>query len=384
MKILQVLPELNAGGVERCVADLATHFVRRGDESLVVSNGGSMVPALEAAGVRHFKMPVHRKHPASLLQVRPLRRVLAAEQPDILHLHSRLPAWIAWLAWRGLPEATRPRFVTTVHGFYSTGRYSAIMTKGERIIAVSQSVERYVHENYRDTDPSRIVTIPDGVDQKLFFEGHKPSASWRSNWENAHPEARDRLLLTLPGRLTRLKGHHDFIRIIGALKHLPVQGVIAGGADPKKAAYEKEIRQAAAEAGLQNRITFTGPCDNLRDILAASSVVLSLSSKPEAFGLTTLEALSLGVPVVGYDHGGVGEQLDAMLPSGKVQPGNWLAVAQRITDFLADRPVIETDRRYNLDRSLAATSDVYEYLAGSAKHLAHSRDNPVYEPVTAP
>ncbi len=367
MKILQILPELNAGGVERCVADLATYFARRGDESLVVSNGGTMVPALEAAGVRHFTMPVHRKHPSSLLQVRPLRRLLAAERPDILHLHSRLPAWIAWLAWRGLPEATRPRLVTSVHGFYSTGRYSAIMTKGERIIAVSHSVERYILDNYRGTDPRRIVTIPDGVDSKLFFAGYKPPESWRSRWQQAHPNARDRLLITLPGRLTRLKGHHDLIRIIGALKHLPVQGVIAGGADPKKAAYEKELRQATAEAGLQNRITFTGPCDNLRDLLAASSVVLSVSTKPEAFGLTTLEALSLGVPVIGYNHGGVGEQLGAMLPAGKVPPGDWQAAAKRITDFLAERPAIAPNHLYNLDRSLAATGDLYGEMLGREK-----------------
>jgi len=342
-----------------------------------------MVPALEAAGVRHFKMPVHRKHPSSLLQVRPLRRLLAAERPDILHLHSRLPAWIAWLAWRGLPEATRPRLVTTVHGFYSTGRYSAIMTKGERIIAVSHSVERYIQDNYRDTDPRRIVTIPEGVDRGLFSEGYKPSASWRDTWNKAHPEARHRLLITLPGRLTRLKGHHDFIRIIGALRHLPVQGVIAGGADPKKAAYEKEIHRAVADAGLENRITFTGGCENLRDILASSSVVLSLSTKPEAFGLTTLEALSLAVPVVGYNHGGVGEQLSALLPQGKIQPGNWLAAAQRITDFLAQRPAIATDHPYTLDRSLAATGEVYEELAGAMKCSAPRHAAPAYAAVAA-
>jgi len=382
MKILQILPEFNAGGVERCVAELATHFVRQGDESLVISNGGAMVPALEASGVRHITMPVHRKHPASLLQVGPLRRLLAAERPDILHLHSRLPAWIAWLAWRGLPAATRPRLVTTVHGFYSKGRYSAIMTKGERIIAVSHSVERYILESYPDADPRRIVTIPDGVDPVLFPAGYQPPASWREAWEKNHPEARYRLLITLPGRLTRLKGHHDLIRIIGALKHLPVQGVIAGGTDPKKTAYEKELRQAVAQAGLEDRITFNGACDNLRDILAASSVVLSLSTKPEAFGLTTLEALGLGVPVVGYDHGGVGEQLGALLPLGKVAPGNWMAAAQRVADFLAERPSIATNHPYTLARSLAATGDVYGDLLGQTEQQAR-HEQPSFAVISA-
>ncbi len=362
MKILQILPELHSGGVERCVVDLATFFVRQGDESLVISNGGVMVPAMEAGGVRHITMPVHRKHPASLLQIAPLRRLIAAERPDILHLHSRLPAWLAWLAWRGLPQATRPRFITTVHGFYSKSRYSAIMTRGERIIAVSHSVNRYIRDNYPAADPACIVTIPDGVDSALFPAGYKPSPAWRETWENAHPETRNRRLITLPGRLTRLKGHHDFIRLIGALKHLPVQGVIAGGAAPQKISYERELRQAVARAGLKDRITFTGACENLRDIFAASSVVLSLSTKPEAFSLTTLEALSIGVPVVGYDHGGVGEQLDALLPQGKVRPGDWQAAARRIEEFLIERPAVAINRSYTLDGSLHATRSVYADL----------------------
>lgn len=362
MKILQILPELNSGGIERCVADLAAYFVRQGDESIVISNGGAMVPVIEAGGVRHITMPVHRKHPASLLQIGPLRRLIAAERPDILHLHSRLPAWIAWLAWRGLPEATRPRFVTTVHGFYSKSRYSAIMTKGERIIAVSDSVARYIRDNYPATDFARIETIFDGVDSASFPHGCEPSTVWRETWEKAHPETRNRKLITLPGRLTRLKGHHDFIRIIGALKHLPVQGVIAGGASSQKIAYEVELREFVARAGLKDRITFTGTCESLRDILAASSVVLSVSTKPEAFGLTTLEALSIGVPVVGYEHGGVGEQLDALLPCGKIPPGDWQAAAKRTKEFIIKRPPVATNQFFTLERSLIKTRVLYETL----------------------
>jgi len=318
-----------------------------------------MVQTLEAAGSRHITMPVHRKHPASFFQIRPLRKLLETERPDILHLHSRMPAWIAWLAWRGLPAATRPRLVTTVHGFYSRSAYSAIMTRGERIIAVSHSVDRYIRENYPSANHDRIVTIHGGVDPALFPHGYQPSAPWRETWNKQHPETHGRKLITLPGRLTRLKGHHDFIRIIDVLKHLPIQGVIAGGAAQAKIAYEQELRAAIAKAGLSNRITFTGSCDGLRDILAASSVVLSLTTKPEAFGLTTLEALSLGVPVVGYDHGGVGEQLDRMLPLGKVVPGDWETAAAHTADFLLDRPVISANHPYLLSRAHSATRDLY-------------------------
>ena len=144
MKVLQILPAMNAGGVERGTLEVAAHLVKYGHEALVVSSGGRMVSALEALGARHFTLPVHRKNPLSLRQVRPLRQLLEKQRPDIVHIRSRVPGWLAWLAWRGMDPATRPRLVSTVHGFYSVNRYSAIMTKGERVIAVSDSIRDYI------------------------------------------------------------------------------------------------------------------------------------------------------------------------------------------------------------------------------------------------
>ena len=136
MKVIQILPELNAGGVERGTVELAAFLVAGGHEALVISNGGGRVAELERCGARHIALPVHRKSVASLWQVGVLRRVLAEERADILHLRSRVPGWIAWLAWRGMDPRTRPRLVSTVHGFYSVNAYSAIMTRGERVSAV--------------------------------------------------------------------------------------------------------------------------------------------------------------------------------------------------------------------------------------------------------
>jgi glycosyltransferase involved in cell wall biosynthesis len=115
-------------------------------------------------------------------------------------------------------------------------------------------------------------------------------------------------LLTLPGRITRLKGHEDFIELIHRLKAAgePVHGLIVGGAEAKKQAYLNELQDKVAKGRLQQDITFTGQRPDLREILAISDLVLSLSSKPESFGRTVLGALSMGVPVVGYAHGGVG------------------------------------------------------------------------------
>ena len=141
MKVIQILPELNAGGVERGTLEVGKYLTEQGHESIVISNGGRLVEQLEAEGSRHITLPVHKKRLSSLKQVKILRRRFETEKPDILHLRSRLPAWLAYLAWRKMDPLTRPRLVTTVHGFYSVNAYSRIMTKGERVICVSNRVK---------------------------------------------------------------------------------------------------------------------------------------------------------------------------------------------------------------------------------------------------
>ena len=188
MKVLQILPELNAGGVERGTLELADYLVRHGHKSLVVSNGGQLVSQLEKQGSQHIALPVHRKSPLSLLQVRPLRRLLERERPDILHIRSRVPGWIAWLAWRGLDPNARPHFVSTVHGFTSVNFYSAIMTRGERVIAVSDSIRDYVRQNYPKVMQEIIRVIPRGIEPKDYSRDFQPDPMWREAWRKQLPQ----------------------------------------------------------------------------------------------------------------------------------------------------------------------------------------------------
>jgi glycosyltransferase involved in cell wall biosynthesis len=320
MKILQVLPELNAGGVERVVEALSNHFVAHGHQSVVVSNGGPLVSSLEAAGARHIQRPVHRKSLASLFQVAPFRRLLEQERPDILHFHSRVPGWIAWLAWRKMVPATRPRLVSTVHGFYSVNAYSRIMTRGERVIAVSECIRDYAARHFLRRSPAALRVVRHGIDPATHAPQFHPAPDWLAQWQLEFPQLAGRHLLLLPGRLTRLKGHEDFLRLILALrKILPtVHGLIVGDAHPRKLAYQAELHQLVKELRLASEVTFVAQRTDLREIMAVSNLVCSLSTSPESFGLTTLEALALGRPVVGYDHGGVGELLREFFPAGRV------------------------------------------------------------------
>jgi glycosyltransferase involved in cell wall biosynthesis len=364
MKVIQILPELNSGGVERGTLELGKYLVENGHESIVISNGGRMVGQLEAEGSRHIELPVHKKRLGSLRQVAVLRRLFEMEKPDILHLRSRLPAWLAYLAWRKMNPVTRPRLVTTVHGFNSVNAYSSIMTKGERVICVSDSVKDYVLKNYPKVPSSRLRVIHRGVDPQEFARGYRPSTEWLNQWYKEFPETRDKFLITLPGRITRLKGHEDLIQLMASLpKEQAIHAVIAGGAEAKKAAYLDELHALTKKYGVAERLTFAGHRTDMKAVLAISAVVLSLSQKPESFGRTTLEALCLGRPVIGYDHGGVGEILRQLFPQGLIPFGDISALQKTIQEWLPTPPSPNTDNPFTLDAMLRKTLAVYSEVS---------------------
>lgn len=368
LTVLQVLPALEGGGVERGTLEVAAHLTRHGHRSLVISAGGRMVAQLEQEGSKHFTWPIGRKSLRTLGVIGPLRRFLEEQQVDILHVRSRLPAWICYLAWRGMPPDRRPRLVTTVHGYYSVNFYSAVMTRGETVIAVSASIADYLRENYLSWERSALRVIPRGIDPAVYRPDYRPSAEWMHDWQTAWPQFVGKRLLVLPGRITRLKGHHDFIELLAELKALvpDLHGIIVGEAEPRHRPYLAELKTAAKGKGLDNDLTFIGHRCDLREIFSVSTLVLSLSTQPEAFGRTVLEALALGIPVAGYAQGGVGELLSAMFPAGKVVPGDRRGLAETCLSIL-DAPCrpaalpAQLELKHMLDDTLYA----YQWLVAA-------------------
>lgn len=371
LTVLQTLPALNAGGVERCTLETARALVAAGHRSVVVSSGGRMVAQLLAEGSEHITLPVERKSLLTLLQVAPLRRLLETLQPDIIHARSRVPAWLAWLALRKLPAVTHPHLVTTMHGLHSVSPYSAIMTRGEAVIAGSKTVRDYILKNYPGCPPERIQLIPEGVDPQEFPYGYQPDVRWLQGWQREFPQLAGKTVLALPGRLTRLKGHALFIDLIAALQtdHSSVHGLIIGGAETGKTGYRREIEAHIAGAGLGAHITLTGHRSDMREVISQCDLVFSLSTKPESFGRTVLEAIRLGKPVIGWDLGGVGEILSACYPAGRVACAGgpdtathqllattrgWLAAPTHP----ADSPL------YRLDSMCTQTLALYRTVAG--------------------
>lgn len=363
MKIMQLLPELNSGGVERGTLEIGRALVAAGHESVVVSNGGRMVSQLEQEGSLHLQLAIHKKSISSLFKIRPLRRLILQQQPDVIHVRSRVPAWITHFALRGIPANKRPHLISTVHGFYSVNGYSAIMTKAEKVIAVSDSVVEYITTHYPHCPKNSIVRIYRGINPKEFPHGYQPSANWWQQVYQLFPQLEQKILITLPGRITRLKGHEYLFDLIANLKdHFPVHGVVVGGADVKKQAYLDELQQRVNDMGLQDHLTFVGHRSDIREWLAASDLVLSLSTQAETFGRTTLEALSLGTPVIGWDRGGVAEILNQCYPVGLVPPEDGDALLQSVSALLtqpvAPAPVEQFSLQQMTDQTLALYQQV--------------------------
>lgn len=364
LTVVQLLPALNSGGVERGTLEVAAELVKRGHRAIVISEGGSWVEPLKASGAHHIPWPIGKKSFAALRWIPRLRQFYQAQGVDIIHARSRLPAWLGYAAWRTLPANNRPRFITTAHGLYSPGRYSAIMGAGEKVIAVSETVKTHLMQHWHLPE-SRLQVIYRGIEPQQYPYGYQPSPAWQMQWYQAYPQVAQKIVMTLPGRLTRRKGHADFLTLIQTLKNHgldTVWGIIAGGADLKHQAYQQELQREIHQRQLP--VIITGERQDIKEIMASSRLVFSLSTQPESFGRTVLEALSLGVPVIGYAQGGVAEILAALYPQGAIPVGDIAALAQRVRAFLQHpAPPVPQTHPFTLQKMLAQTMALYERLA---------------------
>ena len=364
LTVVQLLPALDAGGVERSTLEIADALVRSGHRAIVVSAGGRLLPRLLEIGAEHLTLYIGRKSPLTLRHVRALRALFGEVDADIVHARSRLPAWLGWWAVRGM-RGKRPRFVTTAHGLNSPSRYSAIMARGERVICVSRTVREYLLAKYPDTDPARLVVIPRGIDPAVFPHVPQVDREARARIADMHPAlAGDGPLLLLPGRGTRLKGHADAIALLADLRAtgLDARLWMPGVVQASREDYLAELQALAIDAGIEDFVAMTEPTSGMADAYAASDLVLQLSRKPEAFGRTVIEALSVGRPVLGWAHGGVGELLRELQPAGAVAPFDGDALQRTARELLAQQPMPPATMPYTLQAMQEATLAQYQSL----------------------
>jgi len=361
LSVVQLLPALNVGGVERGTLEVAKELVKQGHRSIVISAGGRLVDELVSSGSEHVQLDIGKKSLLSLKHIAYIRRYFGEENIDIIHARSRLPAWLTYLAWKKMDQASRPKFITTVHGPYSVNPYSKVMTKGQRIIATSGFILKYINDNYPDVDQNKITLIHRGVSKTEFPFAFQPDEGWLETWHKQQPALSGKFILTMPARVTRWKGHEDFLNILARLKqqNIPVHGLVAGGPHRRKTAYLEELKDKARALGLEQEITFLGHRNDIKEIMSISNIVLSLAKAPEAFGRTALEALCLGIPVIAYSHGGAAEVLTKMYPQGCVEPNDIAAVCDKIISFYKEPVPVADKNFFPLDKMLADTLSLY-------------------------
>ena len=360
--VVQCLPALNSGGVERSTLETARALVARGHRSIIVSAGGRLQAQCIEEGSEHFTCDIGKKNLQILRAIFKFHECLKNLQPNIVHARSRLPAWSALLAMRNLPH--KPKFMTSVHGLNSPGFYSGVMLRGESIICVSETVKKHVLMHWPKTDEKRMCVITPGIDAAEFPRGHQVDKQWRQQFFTDYPKMQGEKLLLLPARATRLKGHHYALNLLRALRAElgDVRLCCLGSQQVGRENYLQELQQAAERLGVSDFVEFTKPIKSMADAYALSDLVLQLSNKPEAFGRTVIEALSIGKPVLGWNLGGVGESLGEYFPEGIVEPFDETALAQSAKNILVEKIVPQQLRLPNLSSMQSNMMQLYENL----------------------
>lgn len=308
--VLQVLPSLVSGGVERGAIDIAIALKNRGFKSLIASSGGPLVSILEKHHIKHITLPLHSKNPVTMLSnAFLLSRAINMEKVDIIHARSRGPAWSAFLAHK----ITKCRFVTTVHGTYSLNNfkmlkrvYNSVMTKGNRVIAVSQFIRDYITKHYK-VDTSKVDVIHRGVDLKEFCADKIiPQRLFSLKQRLSIPD--DKIIITLPGRVTPWKGHKV---LLNALSHLNKDNFccLMVGDVTQHYGYYLELCSMINKLDLQDNVIFAGLIEDMPAVYMLSDIVVSPSLREEAFGRVPIEAQAMGKIVVATNIGGFKETI---------------------------------------------------------------------------
>ncbi len=338
--VLQVIPELDTGGAERTTVDVAKAVLGAGGKALVATRGGRLQTEIEEAGGTVINMPVHSKNPVTIfLNIFRLRRIIKHEAIDVVHVRSRAPAWSALAAAR----LTGTRFVTTYHGTYTAKSalkrfYNSGMARGDEVIANSAFIADRIRAEHAGLSPS-LTVIHRGTDMSLFdpaavSEDRKQAL--RKDWSISAP---DETIILLPGRLTAWKGQRVLVEAAGLLKDKGCEDftiVLAGDAQGRDN-YEKDLWDLIRSLDLATRVRMPGHCADVPAACALSTLVVSASTEPEAFGRVAVEAQAMGRPIIASEHGGSLETVmvdDGAMTGWRVEPDDPEALAEAIAEAL--------------------------------------------------
>ncbi len=354
MNILQILPELNFGGVETGTIDLAKELIKGGHKSIIISNGGGLLKELEASGVKHYSLPVHKKNPLVMFKmIKLLRKIIKEENIDIVHARSRVPALISFLACR----QSKTIFITTCHGYYQRHFFSRVMGWGKLIIVSSYIIGWHMINNFK-VPPGRIRLIPRGVDLNKFKF-------------NIHTQSKNQFIVGIVGRITPLKGHIYFLQAVSlAAKTIPNLKVwIIGDAPSDKKEYLHKLHSLVKQLDMENNVKFLGSRSDIPELMSKLDLLVMATTTPEAFGRVIIEAGASGLPVVATSVGGIVDILEDRLTGLLVPPKDYIRMSEAVICLWKDKELAvqlaknlsqKVEAEFGLAKMIDKTIKVYE------------------------
>ena len=363
MRVLQAIPFLNVGGVERGVVDLVRYFKGSDIENIVISGGGTLAKEIQKEKVNHYCLGIYKKSPFSLLLINPLRKIIEKENIDIHHARSRVPAWIGFFASR----ATNASFITTAHGVYSNRFWSEPMAWGKFVICPSKIVARHMKENF-GVAQEKIVIINRWVDLNKF-----KFTDYRHRLNNN--------TIVSIGRIAPAKGYEylieSFKKLVRTNPYLILK--IVGAPDKTKMNYYNYLKTLTKRFSLEYNVQFSGFREDVENVLKDARMLIASSIEDESFGRVIVEAFACGVPVIATRVGGFNEVIEDKVDGILVDPKDSNALTDSILsvikdDALANGLVLngrkKAENLYSMDKCLEQTRDVYKKTISFKRILA--------------
>lgn len=361
MKVIQIIPKMNIGGVERGVVDLAKYFKNSDLSNIIISGGGRLVSELRKSNITHYRLKVYEKSLLSLRLIPKLNKIIEKEKIDIIHARSRVPAWLSFISSR-IKERC---FITTAHGMYKSKLFSQVMGWGKFVICPSKAIARHMKEQY-GVPQEKIVIISRWVDLDRFT--FRDSSSRNSS-----------NLIVSMGRIAPQKGYEYLIDAIKKISRFNpyIKLKIIGSPDPSKLSYFQSLKNLVGQSALGYNVEFSGFSENVPKILEQARILVAPSIGDEAFGRVLIEAFACGVPVIAADVCGYREVIDNGQDGLLVEPKNSQAIADNIIKLFSDSELVKrltckarkkVEVLYSMERSLKETKEVYE-LALTQKRI---------------
>ena len=372
--IVQILPALDRGGVERGTLEVSRAIIEAGWRSVVISNGGYLEAQLKRIGGVHYKLPVHSKNPFAWGGLRRrVKQILKDEHADLVHVRSRAPGWIALPAAKSLNITT----VSTIHSKFQARNifkhmYNAKMLSADHVIAISNYVDSVLQTQYaKHYKPEKHSIIHRGADIKAFDPANVSQPRIVREAERINVPL-DVPVVMLPARATSWKGHEALIEAMAKREDknfcLVLLGVEANGTG-----YSEKLRNMALRLGLGGQVRLASLSNDMPAALMLADVVVMPSTLPEPFGRVAIEAQAMGRPIVAFDHGGAVESIVDGETGWLAEPKNVNALADAVNKALSlsakERDILAILARAHIVKSFSVERMCTQTLATYSKLL---------------